>query len=211
LCERHVWDDVGSPWEPRTCRTCTLCGAVFRDMEHYVVAQTLNMPVYSVIDFGTGLKGPVAQHYWQTFKEIRKGYCCDVWKIKELPDLWIPMNVDAFDLFKILDLESVDVVQAFGFLEHLEKEDGFRFLEMAEELAGKLVIVSAASCIHALNEECGDDPDYKVKRDGNPYHRYNSTWGWVELEEAGFETNWEDWMNGESFKSEVVAWKRLEG
>lgn len=209
---KHVRDSTVQPWELRTERTCLLCGKIFRDMEHYVIKLTKDNPfIREVLDVGTGLKGPVAEHYWTSIKNIQRGYVCDIWKLKPLPSLWVPLNMDALKLLDVLERDSVDVVQAFGFLEHLEKKDGLKFLEIAEEIAIDLVIVSAAICIHSATKPdgCGDDPDYKVKIDGNPYHRYNSAWQWDEFEELGFTSNWEDAKKGDSFKLEAIAWKIL--
>ncbi len=210
-CEHNAWDSNIMPWEPRTHITCLNCGKIWKDMEHYVIKLTRdNNSIIEILDVGTGLKGPVAEHYWTSTKKIQRGYVCDVWVLKPLPSLWVPLKMDALDLLDVLGKDSVDVVQAFGFLEHLEKEDGLKFLEIAEELAIDLVIVSAAVCIHGHGPDgCGDDPDYKVKMDGNPYHRYNSTWQWDEFEELGFTSNWEDAKKGESFNVEAIAWKIL--
>ena len=210
-CE-HEWDSNIRPWEPRTHITCIHCGKIWKDMEHYVIKLTKdNKSIMEILDVGTGLKGPVAEHYWTSTKKIQRGYVCDVWKLKPgLSSIWVPLKMNALDLLDVLGKDSVDVVQAFGFLEHLEKKDGLKFLEIAEEIAIDLVIVSAAICIHTFNgNECGDDPDYKVKIDGNLYHRYNSTWQWDEFEEIGFTSNWEDAKKGDSFKLEAVAWKFL--
>ena len=210
-CE-HEWESNVLPWEPRTHITCLRCGKIFRDMEHYVIELTRdNDFITDVLDVGSGLKGPVAQYYWESVKKIQRGYICDIWKLKWMSSLWSPLKMDALDLLDVLGEKSVDVVQAFGFLEHLEKEDGLKFLEIAEKLANDLVIVSAAICIHSspIPGECGDDPDYKVKIDGNPYHRYNSNWQWDEFEELGFTSNWDDAAKGDSFKLEAIAWKIL--
>lgn len=204
----HIWNDTVQPWQPRTCRRCLKCGAIFRDMEHYIIILTKDIPIESIIDFGTGKKGVTASYYWRNIQHIRWGYACDVWVIKQMP-FWIPLKINALNILTVLKPKSVDVIQAFGFLEHLTKKEGLKFLQIAETLAKKLVVISAATCIHAIDQECGDDPDYKVKIDGNPYHRYNSTWQWKEFEQLGYETNWKDHLKGESFKTEAIAWKKL--
>ena len=198
----HVWDRSLEPWRPRTFMRCVKCGAIRRDFEHYVVMLTLDMPVESVLDVGTGNKGPVAEHYWVHYKRIKRGYVCDIWTIKEnLNPIWVKLKMNALDLLDVLGPRSVDVVQAFGFLEHLEKEDGYRFLEIAEELARKLVIVSGAITLH------GPTPDYKVKIDGNPYHLYRSLWRHEEFHRIGWQTDWEYYARGESYMGDVIAWK----
>ncbi len=138
---KHTWNSNVQPWVPRIESTCLLCGKIFRDMEHYVIKLTMdNDFITDVLDVGSGLKGPVAEHYWISTKKIQRGYVCDVWNLKPLPSVWRPLNMDALDLLDVLGKDSVDVVQAFGFLEHLEKGDGLKFLEIAEELAIDLVI-----------------------------------------------------------------------
>ncbi|MBA7497142.1 hypothetical protein ES702_07752 [subsurface metagenome] len=180
------------------------------DMADYVIRLTKNEKIESVLDLGTGMKGVVAQHYWEKVKNIERGYACDIWSIKKLPPVWTPLKMDALDLLDVLEAKNIDVVQAFGFLEHLTKENGYKFLDIAETLARKLVIVSAANCIHGFDKNVpGYDPDYKVKADGNPYHRYNSTWHWREFEELGYTSNIEDAMAGNTFRLESIAWKRI--
>lgn len=198
----HVWDIHLEPWKPRTFMRCTKCGRIARDFEHYIVMLTKDMPVDSVLDVGTGKKGPVGEHYWGNYKKIKKGYVCDVWTIKQnLNPFWTCLKMDALDLLNVLNPKSIDVIQAFGFLEHLEKEDGYRFLKIAESLAKKLVIVSGALGLH------GSTPDYKAKREGNPYHIYRSIWTHKEFEEMGWQTDYENWIKRESYGGDVIAWK----
>ena len=200
----HLWDKDLEPWRPRTFIRCVKCGKIVRDFEHYVVMLTKDMPVESVLDVGTGMKGVVAEYYWRYYKRIKKGYVCDIWKIKpNLSEFWVRLNMNALDLLKVLKPKSVDVVQAFGFLEHLKKDDGYRFLDISLKLARKLVIVSGAISIH------GPTPDYKVKMDGNPYHYYHSTWTHEEFHKLGWETDWEYFKRGESYMGDVIAWKFL--
>ena len=174
--------------------------STFKDMADYVAELTKNMKVESVLDVGTGYKGVVGQHYYENVKYIKIGYACDIWVIKPLPSIWTPLRMNALNLLDKLGEGSVDVVQAFGFLEHLEKSDGYKFLEIAESMARKLVIVSAATHVH------GATPEYKVIRDGNPYHFYRSTWHWREFEALGYTSNFEDMRNGTSFSGEAIAW-----
>jgi len=200
----HVWDKDLEPWRPREYIRCVKCGRVFRDFENYVVMLTRDMPVESVLDIGTGLKGPVAEKYWVEYKRIKRGYVCDIWRIKEnLNPIWVKLRMNALDLLDVLGSKSVDVVQAFGFLEHLEKWEGYKFLHIAEALARKLVIVSGALYVH------GPTLDYKVRVDGNPYHVYKSVWSYDEFHRLGWETDWEYYRRGESYMGDVIAWRRL--
>ena len=203
----HLWDRDVEPWRPRTFIRCVKCGKIARDFENFVIMLTKDMPVESVLDVGTGLKGPVAEHYWLHYKRIKIGYVCDIWVIKEnLNPIWRKLKMNALDLPKVLKPKSVDVVQAFGFLEHLTKEDAYRFLDIAQRLARKLAIVSGAVGLHGPG---GSDPYYKVRINGNPYHAYLSTWRHEELERLGWETDYEYWIRNESYGGDVIAWKKL--
>lgn len=182
-------------------RKISIWNSHFYDMDHYVKSIG---SAESVIDIGTGKKGVVAQDYYENNIHIKKGYACDVWVLKELPQIWQPLKMNALDLLNVLGPKSVDIVQAFGFLEHLEKSDGFEFLNIAEKIAKKAIIISAASYVH------GPTADYKANTDGNPYHRYNSVWHWKEFENLGYKSNYEDMRKGLTFSEEVIAWKILE-
>jgi len=198
----HVWDKDVEGWKPREYIKCVKCGKIFRDFENYVIMLTKDLSVESVLDVGTGRKGPVAEYYWVNYKGIKRGYVCDIWVIKKnLNPIWRKLKMNALDLLKVLNPKSVDVVQAFGFLEHLEKKDGYTFLELAPKLAKKLVIVSGALYIH------GPTPDYKAKLEGNPYHTYRSLWNYKEFQEMGWQTDWEWYKQNESYMGDVIAWK----
>jgi len=194
----HKWRTDFSNYQ----RVCEICGCVFKDMDTYLYEVCNKLPVRTVIDVGTGLKGVVGEHFWRNKKHIRKGWAVDIWKIKP-SDFWIPINDDALRLEDYFEPKSVDVVQAFGFLEHLKKPDGYKFLYIAEKLARKVVIVSAATCVH------GPTRDYKVKKDGNPHHYYWSTWHWKEFEELGYQTSYRDMLKNLTYSAEAIAWKLL--
>ena len=200
----HVWDKDVEGWKPREYIKCVKCGKIFRDFENYVIMLTKDLSVESVLDVGTGRKGPVAEYYWVNYKSIKLGYVCDIWVIKKnLNPIWRKLKMNVLDLLKVLNPKSVDVVQAFGFLEHLKKNDGYQFLKIAEKIAKKAVILSAATCVH------GPTRDYKVKKDGNPYHYYWSTWHWKEFEKLGYQTSYRDMLKKITFSEEAIAWKLL--
>lgn len=186
-------------------------GYKFYDMEDYVKAvgiqAGLNGSIDSILDCGTGLKGVVAQDYYENVLKIKNGYCCDVWVLKELPSLWKPLKINALNLLDKtkggIGEKSVDMTQAFGFLEHLEKNDGYRFLFNAEKIARKAIIVSAAAYVH------GDSVTEKAERDGNPYHAYRSVWHWDDFSRLGYKTNKEHMRQGLSFSEEAIAWKLI--
>lgn len=175
------------------------------DMEDYIrfVIDGNGWNIDSILDCGTGQKGIVGQSYYENEKKISFGYGCDVWTIKEMSGVWKPIKMNALDLLDELEPKSVDVVQAFGFLEHLTKEDGYKFLDIAEKLARFGVILSAATFVHGMS--C----DEKALKDGNPYHEYRSVWHWKEFEKLGYSSNFEDMRNGITFSEECIAWKML--
>lgn len=195
---KHIWETSFETYE----RVCTVCSHIFKDMDTYLCQVCDSIPIESVLDVGTGLKGVVGSHFWLKRKQIKEGWGCDIWKLKEM-EFWKPLKMDALDLDSVFKPNSVDVVQSFGFLEHLKKKDGLRFLEIAERIARKAVVLSAATMLH------GPTADYKVIRDGNPYHYYLSSWQWEEFEDLGYESNLEDVGRKLTFNSEAFGWKVL--
>jgi len=183
-------------------RVCEVCGQIYKDMDTYVCQVCDPLEVEKVLDLGTGLKGVVASHYWLRKKRIKRGWACDIWKIKNM-SFWNPLNMNALDLLDVFEENELDVVQAFGFLEHLKYDEAYRFLEIAEKIASKAVLLSAATSVH------GPTRDYKVKRDGNPYHYYHSTWDWNDFIDMGWQTSLEDALNGLTMTMDCIAWKLL--
>lgn len=186
----------------------------FYDMEDYVkmVGVSMKNSVDSVLDCGTGQKGVVAQKYYENKVDgvgIKKGYACDIWTLKKMDtNIWTWLKINALTL---LDTEkggigekSVDIVQAFGFLEHLTKNDGYIFLKIAERVARKAVILSAATFVHGTS--CTE----KAEMDGNPYHEYRSVWHWKDFEKLGYKSNIEHMRQGLSFSEEAIAWKIID-
>lgn len=179
------------------------------DMADYIQQICNPLKIDSVLDVGCGNKGPVAQHYWENIRKIKRGYLCDIWTIKPCPALWKPLKMNALDLLDVLEPKSVDVIQACGFLEHLTLKEAIKFLfEVAEKIARKVVYLSCATTCHSLGGP-GYDPEYKVKLDGNPYHEYKSIWNDQQLRMWGYETNFKDIQNGKFLlgEEEIEAWK----
>jgi hypothetical protein len=179
------------------------------DMADYIQKICDPLKVESVIDIGTGNKGPVAQHYWENKRKIKIGYVCDIWVIKPCPPLWKPLKMNALNLLDVLKPKSVDVVQACGFLEHLTLKEAIKFLfEVAEKLARKCVFLSCATTCHGVKGGVGYDPDYKIKLEGNPYHEYKTIWSDQQLRVWGYETNIDDINSGRfALCGEIEAWK----
>jgi len=53
------------------------------------------------------------------------------------------------------------------------------------------------------------DVMWKVRKDGNPHHKYLSCYSFDDFEELGYGTNREDFHNWLSFTEEMMAWKHL--
>lgn len=184
----------------------------FYDMEDYVktvgLQAGLNGSIDSILDCGTGQKGAVAQDYYENILKVKRGYACDVWTLKKMnPKVWTGLKINALNLLDKgkggIGEKSVDIVQAFGFLEHLSKTDGYQFLHIAERVAKKAVIISAAAFVHGMSTT------EKAERDGNPYHEYRSVWHWKEFEKLGYKSNFEHMRQGLTFSEECIAWKIL--
>ncbi|MCJ7632234.1 hypothetical protein MUP77_07550 [Candidatus Bathyarchaeota archaeon] len=179
------------------------------DMADYIQQVCDPLEIESVLAIGVGNKGPVAQHYWQDIRKIKRGYMCDIWTIKPAPSLWIPLKMNALDLLTVLKPKSVDIVQSCGFLEHLSLKEAIKFLfDVAEVIARKVVFLSCATTCHAQEGIAGYNPDYKVKLDKNPYHEYKTIWSHQQFEAWGYKTNLEDIVNGRfALDGEIEAWK----
>jgi len=176
-----------------------------KDMKDYLIERCDPIDVESVLDVGCGNKGVIAQHYWQELRRIKRGCALDIFTLKPLPPLWTPIIDDALNLRDHFEPNSVDVISACGFLEHLTPENGVKFLKLAEEVAYKLVYITASTVLR--------DASKKVERDGNPHHAYRSSWSHEKLTELGYTTNIKDFNTGVWALSpdEIAAWKFLDG
>ncbi|TND08095.1 MAG: hypothetical protein FD123_2649 [Bacteroidetes bacterium] len=86
------------------------------------------------------------------------------------------MNV--MDMTKEFPEKSFDVVIASDLIEHLEKEDGMRLLEMMEKLARKKVIIFTPNGFLEQREY-----------DGNKYQVHLSGWDVEEMQKLGYRVN----------------------
>jgi hypothetical protein len=83
---------------------------------------------------------------------------------------------DAKDIDRLFHPKSFDCVLASDLIEHLQKEDGFRLLDMMERIARKKVIVFT--------------PNGFVPQDdigGNEFQRHLSGWQAREMKELGYQ------------------------
>jgi hypothetical protein len=96
--------------------------------------------------------------------------------------------MNAMDIAREFPERSFDVVLACDLIEHLEKSDGLRLLEMMERLARKKVIVYTPNGFLEQREY-----------DGNRYQVHLSGWEVEEMQERGYR------VNG------IMGWKPLRG
>ena len=98
------------------------------------------------------------------------------------PYLRVSQQTNCYDELILADIrklpfkpKSFDIILAMEVLEHLEKEDGERFLEIIEEIAIDQVILST--------------PIGKYQQghlDGNPYQEHKCIWQVEELQKRGY-------------------------
>lgn len=177
---------------------CPSCGYIWVDTESYVSMLTEGLSVDSALDIGCGNKGVIAQHQWEQVHNIKKGYACDIHVLKELPPVWEPLLMDAELLVERLGVDGVDFTTHCGMLEHVEYRKALRILQVVELVTKKRVF---ATCSTILREV-----DYKVKRDGNPFHYYKSFWDAEVFEALGYHVDVERMVNGHTFRVEIPFW-----
>lgn len=166
------------------------------DTYDYVELLTRRIDVETVLDAGCGQKGVIAQHLWENVRPIKRGYACDRFTLKELPSLWNRVIEDAEKLPS--RVPRVDVITHCGLLEHLEYEKAFRVLHVLEQLAKKLIFFSCSTTLRQV--------DYKVNRDGNPYHYYRSWWDAKTFEALGYHVDRKRMAAHHTFNREAVGW-----
>jgi SAM-dependent methyltransferase len=88
-------------------------------------------------------------------------------------DKHIKMNILEAD--KKFKKKSFDCVSAIGVIEHLEKEEGYKLLEIMEKLARKKVV------IHTPNGFVEQGAEF-----GNPYQIHKSGWTYKEFLDRGY-------------------------
>lgn len=178
---------------------CPNCNYIWVDTERYV--RILADPIEkidTVLDIGCGLKGVIAQHYWEKDRAIQHGYACDRHVVKILPPLWRPLVEDAEELPKIIGERSIDFITHCGLLEHVEYEKALRVLRSIELVSrGRVFSTCSAVC---------REVDYKVKRDGNPFHYYRSFWNPEVFEALGYTVDRRRMLLRHTFTVEVPYW-----
>ena len=181
---------------------CPQCGHVWWDTEAYVRLLSRNLPEKPrvVLDIGCGNKGVIAQYYWKELG-IEKGYACDRHVVKRLPAPWEPLVMDAEDLLDKLGPKSVDFVTHCGLLEHIGYEKALRVLHVIEQICRGTVFFTSSAVLREV--------DYKVKRDGNPFHYYKSFWCGPAYETLGYTIDRRRMQSGQTFCEEVVGWAEM--
>lgn len=100
-----------------------------------------------------------------------------------------------------LPVKRADIITAIDVLEHLTKDDGYKFLRYAQQIAERIIIYTprfwqindTKKFSNALDQACYGD---------NPYNVHRSLWTVEELKELGFDTSESD---AELIKAE---WKK---
>lgn len=149
-------------------KPCPACGHIWWDTESYVNELSKGLDVKTVLDIGCGTKGVIGQHHWENVVGIEAGYACDIHVVKDLPPLWTPLVMDAVDLVDRLGEKSIDFLTHCGMLEHVEYRHALKILHTIERLVRQRVFFTCSAIVREV--------DYKVRRDGNPYHYYRSFW-----------------------------------
>lgn len=167
------------------------------DTYQYVCMLADPLEVESALDIGCGDKGVIAQHYWENVRHIKRGYACDRFVLKPLPAIWTPLLNDAADLPSLVP-DGVDVVTHCGMLEHVPYEHAFKVLHAVEQVARKLCFFTCSTELRQV--------DYKVKRDGNPYHYYRAWWDAKTFELLGYFVDRQRMAAGQTFRLEATGW-----
>lgn len=108
------------------------------------------------------------------------------------PEPFIEMNA-----LNILDLnKTFDVITAFDFIEHLTKEDGFKFLNIAEKITNRVIIFAPQGEVWMHNKHDLDNP-----------HTHKSSWYSHEFEKMGFQVWLEINFHPSIPAGAFLAWK----
>jgi len=176
-------------------KPCPECRHIWVDTESYVMMAASDHDVDSALDIGCGNKGIIAQYYWENVNCIRRGYACDIHVIKDLPPLWQRLKIDAATLEDHLGMNGVDFTTHCGMLEHVEYAHALEVLHVVERVT-KLGFFSSCSSV------CRE-VDYKVKRDGNPFHYYRSWWTPEVFEALGYTVDRRRMLDNHTFIEEI--------
>jgi hypothetical protein len=185
---------------------CPSCGYLWVDTQTYVkMLCDPIQPVKSVMDVGCGLKGVIAQHYFEVLQPIERGYACDIHVLKELPSVWTPLLMDVEKVLDLLGPKSIDFVEHCGMLEHVEYAKALRILRVIELVAKKRVFFTCSALLREV--------DFKCKADGNPNHAYRSWWDKATFEALGYHVDRDRMIgkggpsgNESTFLQEVTCW-----
>jgi len=169
------------------------CGTIWWDTESYVSELAKNLEIHSVLDIGCGLKGVIAQAYWEE-RGIAAGFACDKHVIKALPPLWTPLLFDARNLLEH-DI-YVDFTTHCGLLEHVPYKEAFELLHVVELVTNRRVF---STCSAVLREV-----DWKSRKDGNPFHKYRSWWDARTFEILGYKVDRKRMKDQTTFVEEVT-------
>lgn len=130
----------------------------------------------SLLDVGCGTDSPI-KFFSRRLKHTVgvDGYPASIERSKDkgIHDEYVLMNV--LDLPNKFSPKSFDCVIASDLVEHLQKEDGFKLIEMMEKIARKKLIIFTPNGFLEQREY-----------DGNKFQVHLSGWGVDEMKELGY-------------------------
>jgi hypothetical protein len=174
-----------------------------KDVDNLLWDVIKDIEVESIIDVGTGTNGVVGLHYIEK-KNIKRKYAIDIYYIKPLPSDWTCIIMDGRDMYKKFGDKSFDIITAYDFIEHLNKEDGIKWLRDAEKIARKLIFLFTPI---SKNGEIPPSPSANLRPE-NIYEEHQSGWTYEEFEKLGFKTGKNDPQN--MWKdTNIISWKIL--
>lgn len=97
------------------------------------------------------------------------------------------VNADALDIGKLFLPKSFDLVLIIDIVEHLEKSDAFRLLDLAEEIARIAVIVETPQGYVPQNMDIWG-------HDGHTYQTHRCSWETNEFTDRGYQVVLRDYL-----------------
>jgi SAM-dependent methyltransferase len=139
------------------------------------ISIAINKQGESILDVGCG-KGESIKVVDRNRRLIRVG--ADIFE-PHLKECQMQGTYDELVLCNVLmlpfQIKSFDIVVCLDVIEHMEKEEGRRFITYLEKIARKQVIIDAPVGI------CKQKP-----LEGNPYYEHKSTWTAIDFKNLGY-------------------------
>jgi len=164
--------------------------------------------IQSVINIGSGVAfPPLGRKLWEEiFKAKTKvAFDLDRGKLKSWIDTdWLPIQGDALELANIFIDKTFDLVIATDLIEHLNKGEGLAFLNNAEIIAKKAIIIFTPNGFL-------DTEKYQANDVHSELDVHKSGWTEEDFNELGYKTELvKDLHNFGDVKFDGIwAWKEL--